>query len=460
LAAITSLYKTYYEVFKGGELLQHLIELHAVYGPVIRIAPNELHFNHYSAYADIYSVGSQFTKEPKFYQSFGADCSTFGAIHPQDSRSRRNMLHTLFSRRAVLNIEPVIQEKVRRLVFRLAECHERKPANMFLAFRCTSMDIIATYCFARCDNSLNAEDFHDPLLMTMQSTISFFWLIKFLPFLIPLVAALPERLVASFSSQFLALFRLRNLIANQIDRILNDQSFFDNTENWTIYHHLLGARVNNKNTSRQDLFEEALSLLQAGSDTVGNTCTIGTFYILNDPDVHSRLLDELQDVWPDKNATAEYTVLEKLPYLTAVIKESLRMSHGIVTPLPRIVGPTNADIAGHNIPAGTVVGVSAICLHNDDSIFPDPLTFSPERWMQPKSRELEKSLVPFSKGPRMCLGINLAWCELYLIFGNIFRRLDMEIHNTTVDDFRRFKDFFIPIHQGRQFHILAKEKTI
>jgi len=322
------------------------------------------------------------------------------------------------------------------------------------------MDIIATYCFARCDNSLNAEDFHDPLLMTMQSTISFFWLIKFLPFLIPLVAALPERLVASFSSQFLALFRLRNLIANQIDRILNDQSFFDNTENWTIYHHLLGARVNNKNTSRQDLFEEALSLLQAGSDTVGNTCTIGTFYILNDPDVHSRLLDELQDVWPDKNATAEYTVLEKLPYLTAVIKESLRMSHGIVTPLPRIVGPTNADIAGHNIPAGTVVGVSAICLHNDDSIFPDPLTFSPERWMQPKSRELEKSLVPFSKGPRMCLGINLAWCELYLIFGNIFRRLDMEIHNTTVDDFRRFKDFFIPIHQGRQFHILAKEKTI
>ena len=68
--------------------------------------------------------------------------------------------------------------------------------------------------------------------------------------------------------------------------------------------------------------------------------------------------------------------------------------------------------------------------------------------MQPKSRELEKALVPFSKGPRMCLGIkfvlmltatvlirltcySLAWCELYLIFGNIFRRLDMEIHNTT-----------------------------
>lgn len=129
LAAITSLYKTYYEVFKGGELLQHLIELHAIYGvlrlfvpclashslysgPVIRIAPNELHFNHYTAYADIYAVRSRFTKEPEFYQSFGVDCSTFGAIHPQDSRSRRNMLNILFSKRAMLNIEPIIQEKV------------------------------------------------------------------------------------------------------------------------------------------------------------------------------------------------------------------------------------------------------------------------------------------------------------------------------------------------------------
>jgi Cytochrome P450 len=193
---------------------------------------------------------------------------------------------------------------------------------MFLAFRCTSMDIIATYCFARCDNSLDAEDFHDPLLMTMQSTISFFWLIKFLPFIIPVVAALPEKLIAPFNPQFLAFFKLRNMIANQIDRILNDQSFFDNTENWTIYHHLLGARVGKDSPSisyRRDLFEEALSLLQAGSDTVGNTCTIGTFYILNDPDVHLRLFEELQGVWPDKNMQAEYTLLEKLPYLVGNI---------------------------------------------------------------------------------------------------------------------------------------------
>lgn len=71
---------------------------------------------------------------------------------------------------------------------------------MFLAFRCTFMDVITTYCFGKCNNSVDAEDFYDPLLMIIRSTISFFWLVKFLPFLIPLVAAHPEGLIASFNS--------------------------------------------------------------------------------------------------------------------------------------------------------------------------------------------------------------------------------------------------------------------
>ncbi|KAJ6598646.1 cytochrome P450, partial [Mycena sp. CBHHK59/15] len=57
--------------------------------------------------------------------------------------------------------------------------------------------------------------------------------------------------------------------------------------------------------------------------------------------------------------------------------------------------------------------------------------FNPERWLQPISKEIEgKYFVPFSKGPRMCLGLNLAWCELYLLFANIFRKIDMKIFNT------------------------------
>jgi cytochrome P450 len=110
---------------------------------------------------------------------------------------------------------------------------------------------------------------------------------------------------------------------------------------------------------------------------------------------------------------------------TAVIKESLRMAHGVVTPLPRIVGPTDAEISGFIVPAGvriscfyksvvysltddliqTVVSMGATILHKNGDIFPDPLTFQPERWLKEDSTELEKYLVAFSKGPRSCLGI-------------------------------------------------------
>lgn len=99
----------------------------------------------------------------------------------------------------------------------------------------------------------------------------------------------------------------------------------------------------------------------------------------------------------------------------------------------------------------TVVSSGSTFMHNNAEVFPDPFVFDPERWLKPKEevRELENHLVPFSRGPRMCLGFkyasswfldveivtntsdSLAWCELYLIFANFFRKLDLEIYKTT-----------------------------
>lgn len=94
-------------------------------------------------------------------------------------------------------------------------------------------------------------------------------------------------------------------------------------------------------------------------------------------------------------------------------------------------------------------------MHTNPDLFPDPMAFVPERWLHPESQKLENYLVPFSKGPRSCVGIkyvpsasfpwvfffastlssdpctSLAWCELYLVFGNMLRKLDMQLYNTT-----------------------------
>ncbi|KAJ3568900.1 hypothetical protein NP233_g5405 [Leucocoprinus birnbaumii] len=128
---------------------------------------------------------------------------------------------------------------------------------------------------------------------------------------------------------------------------------------------------------------------------------------------------------------------------------------GVVTPLPRVV-TSDVHIDGHFVPKGTIVSVGHTFLHRNAEFFPDPHEFKPERWLQSNSSSLENYLVPFSRGPRMCLGLNLAWCELYLLFANIFRKLDLELYETDMTDFR-YKEVFGPVLQGR--HLQAKIRT-
>lgn len=96
-------------------------------------------------------------------------------------------------------------------------------------------------------------------------------------------------------------------------------------------------------------------------------------------------------------------------------------------------------------------------MHLNPRLFPDPLAFQPERWLQADSRELEQYLVPFSKGPRACLGQNLAWCEMYLIFGHMFRKVDMVLHDTTIADMA-FRCHFTPTFRGKHVHCTVKAR--
>jgi Cytochrome P450 len=92
-----------------------------------------------------------------------------------------------------------------------------------------------------------------------------------------------------------------------------------------------------------------------------------------------------------------------------------------VSPMEPIIFKSQADEIW-TIPPGIPVGMSSLSLHDNPSIFPNPRTFLPERWLESedKKRELEKALVPFSRGSRQCLGMNLANAEIYLTLYAIF----------------------------------------
>jgi cytochrome P450 len=80
----------------------------------------------------------------------------------------------------------------------------------------------------------------------------------------------------------------------------------------------------------------------------------------------------------------------------------------------------------------------------DPEIFTNPTEFRPERWLEPDAKErLEPYYIVFSKGPRQCLGMNLAYAELYTVFAAVIRRFpNLRIHDTKPEDVVAIHDFF------------------
>ncbi|KAF8997881.1 cytochrome P450 [Cyathus striatus] len=452
-AAITLLYKAYFDIILDGGWAEHLEYLHDIYGTIIRVGPNELHFSEPSAYNEIYGMGTKFSKHPAMYSSFATDLSVFALFDHHEATQRRNLIGPFFSRRAILNLENTVRSKVDGLISRLLmQGSSKKSADLDLAFRSTSLDIITSYCFASKTPSNQApHEFQKDILASIDGTLPMIWVFKHFPFIKYLLLGVPEIFASVLKPSTVGILEQRRQMGKQIDYIMKDPSSLDNVDHETIYHYFLNPQEDNQRLppiTREWLLDEGLYMRFAAGDTVGNTCTVAAYHVLTNEHVHKTLTQELREAWPDKDLWLGLESLEKLPYLTAVIKESLRMAHGVVTPLPRVIGPHEAEISGTIIPPGTVVSMGAMIMHRNPRIFTDPSRFYPERWLQDDSQGLEKYLVSFSKGPRSCLGINLAWCELYLIIGAIFRRLDMEADSPSPENVS-FREYFVPLHRGK-----------
>lgn len=316
---------------------------------------------------------------------------------------------------------------------------------MLFAFRCFAIDTVTTFCFDKSVNAIDATDFKAPIVEAMDNSLPTFHLFKHFPLFRKTIFSLPPWLAIKASPETAGLTQLQVILGQQVKEVTTNPEILNHTQYPTIYQRLLDPEVHKGKsiTDTTALYEEAQTMLFAGGVTVGDTLMTGTFYILDQPLLYQRLQAEVLEVWPDPNSPPSLEVLEALPLLTATIKESLRMSPGACSPLLRIVPMSGAVISGKAIPGGTIVGMSRILVHKSRIIFEDPEVFDPGRWMGKDSRDLEKWLVSFSRGPRSCLGINLAWCELYLVFATLLRRFELRLDRTRPIELA-WRDCFTP----------------
>ncbi|KAI0180676.1 cytochrome P450 [Hypoxylon sp. FL1284] len=151
--------------------------------------------------------------------------------------------------------------------------------------------------------------------------------------------------------------------------------------------------------------EQCKAVIFAGADSTAVKLATIIFHLVKQPDMLYALQREVRGGDDD---------VYQLPYLRAVVKEGLRLGMANTGRLTRVVPPAGLSAGGYRIPPGTIVGAAASVLHLDPAVFPEPLSFRPERWLEGDQDSglrrpgMERSLFAFGSGYRACIGKNLA----------------------------------------------------
>lgn len=150
----------------------------------------------------------------------------------------------------------------------------------------------------------------------------------------------------------------------------------------------------------------AWSLVIAGSETTATLLDGAIYYLLTNPAMMLKLTTEIRSKFKSETEIRSVAV-SSMPYLMAVLNESLRMYPPAPFGLSRVVAPGGATIGGVYLPAGSKVSVSHYAVFHSETNFADPDSFVPERWLDSREKkydgDVQESLMPFSAGKRNCI---------------------------------------------------------
>ena len=343
-------------------------------------------------------------------------------------KQRRNQLSSFFSKSSIRTLEPLLVRKVDRLCARLEESSDTgRIVSLTHAFSALTLDIISRVCFGYSYDCLELEDFarswHEDMVASSRSV----GLVRQFPSIFRLIARFPKLTSKETTTSLLAAEKRRREFVQQVTAVVDRHARGEKPPNdaFTVFDAMLDADVPPHEKSVSRLSEEAHTLTGAGTMTTANALDATLYYLLTDPACLACLRTELSTAIPDPAIMPPYAELEKLPYLTAVVHEGLRLSKGVPHPLARVSPDVSYRYGDVVIPQGLAVGMTAIDVLEHPAIYPNPHAFMPERWLPPDAPEVrhrKKSLVIFGGGTRMCLGLNLAWAELYLTVATVVRR--------------------------------------
>ena len=211
----------------------------------------------------------------------------------------------------------------------------------------------------------------------------------------------------------------------QIDDILyeeiHDRRAEGESDRTDILSLLLSARYENgEGMSDEELRDDLMTLLFAGHASTANSLSWAFYWIHYLPEVQQKLLDEIDSLGENR----EPMDLFKLPYLTAVCQETLRIYPVVMLTTQHLVQEP-VEIGGKSLESDITIMPCIYLLHQREDLYPNPKEFKPERFLERQFSAYE--YMPFSSGNRRCIGAALAEFEMKLVLATILKQYQLEL---------------------------------
>ncbi|KAF2147309.1 uncharacterized protein K452DRAFT_282310 [Aplosporella prunicola CBS 121167] len=415
-----------------GTMVSTIDAAHKKYGDVVRIAPDELSFISEKAWQDIYGFRGQrkpeMVKDRTWYAAPPNGVhSIITAAREDHARVRRVFSHA-FSDKALKEQEPLVQGYFDTLIRLLHEKAEKGViADMVRYYNFTTFDIIGDFTLGESFGCLEKDNYHTWVAAIFASLRVGAYLnaIRYHKALQALYTATLPRFL---EEKRMAFFKFAE---ERVHRRLKVET--DRPDLVTLYQRTPESRE----LTVKELESTSQTLLIAGSETTATMLSGTTYLLLKHPEIMKKLVAEIRETFSSQD---EITIarVSTMPYLLAVLSESLRYYPPVPTGFPRVVPEGGESISGHYVPEKTSVYVSQWSANHSPTNFVDPDSFLPERWLgkDPRFVNDKKGVYnPFSHGPRNCIGKNLAYAEMRVILAKVLWNFDMELCDDKTDWF-------------------------
>ncbi|KHN97497.1 Cytochrome P450 [Metarhizium album ARSEF 1941] len=443
LAALTDFYAFYWNWIRDEGYSKRFGSLHKHYNsPIIRIGPNHVHTNQPEYFDVIFKAGSKWKKDGSFYRYFnGLDAM----IDPAQYRAYRTHLAPLYAQRAVNELPPKLHRDLLLSAAKMeASVKTGDAVNMVKVLRTLSTSMILYNLYSQ-DISLIEHDGYHPFLEAFEQLMTQSWLFVTYPLPAMLLGLIPGTSFARFKSSYTTFMQYCQAWNDNDVRMLQATEPRELRDSHMKRYLAAESEGCAKSRFLPSPIDDVFNFVAGGSDTTSYTLACAFFHVLSSPEIYAKLLRELDEGAAFIRDSFDYSKIQNLAYLNAVIKETLRISVPVPGCLPRTVPDGGTTLGSVHLPAGTAVSLSQQSISFDEAIFPRPHEFDPERWLGSEAQRLDRWNVAFSRGPRQCIGTSLAYLELRCVLAYFFSRFEMALTGSCGDRLR-WVDRFVAVN--------------